>query len=98
MHLIFARFEGFQDPAAPRRRGVYRVFNPRKGSATGAPALADKLAAATFAPAILFAAAFFPVSGYVGAIAMGRLLSMVVSMISQCFFVTLFSLPLYHTL
>jgi hypothetical protein len=34
----------------------------------------------------LFAAAFFPVSGYVGAIAMGRLLSMVVSMISQCFF------------
>jgi hypothetical protein len=87
MHPIFARFEGFQDPGgtdlrrdagvlhadSPRRRDVYRVFNPRKGSAAGAPALAGKLAAAAFETAILFAAASFPVSGYVGAMAMGTL-------------------------
>jgi hypothetical protein len=33
----------------------------------------DKLAAAVFTPAILLAAAFFPVSSYAGAMAMGAL-------------------------
>jgi hypothetical protein len=43
---------------------------------------ADELTSALGAPVILFAVVFFPVSGYVGTMATGHLISMVINIIS----------------
>jgi hypothetical protein len=44
-----------------------------KGCPIGTLVFTDKLVTAVLAPVILLAAAFFPVSGYAGAVAMGAL-------------------------
>jgi hypothetical protein len=58
---------------SPDRHDFYHVFNPRERSPIGTFMVAYKLTAAIFAEVILFSLVFFPVSGYVRAVAMGAL-------------------------
>jgi hypothetical protein len=67
---------------SPDKHDFDHLNDPGKASPISHFMVTDELTTALGAKVILFAVAFFPVLGYVGTMATGRLISVVVSIIS----------------